>query len=182
MDRKEFLKCACGFGIGSGAALIASEADAARAAAPTEEAQTMTQREKFAHDWVRTLMTNMDTQLDESSRVALMEASGRACARRGAVKAALDCGGDLERLLSTLRKWVGEDKVIRNGKQVRLTYGKCLCPIVQSGSERLSDTYCNCSRGWVREMFETVCGKPVDVQLKESIKRGGKACRFIVQV
>jgi predicted hydrocarbon binding protein len=61
-------------------------------------------------------------------------------------------------------------------------YSKCLCPLVQSGSETLSDTYCNCSRGWVKEMFEMVSGKPVEVTLTESIKRGAKACRFVVQV
>jgi predicted hydrocarbon binding protein len=34
----------------------------------------------------------------------------------------------------------------------------------------------------VKEMFERAVGKPVRVELTESIKRGGKACRFVVRV
>jgi predicted hydrocarbon binding protein len=31
-------------------------------------------------------------------------------------------------------------------------------------------------------MFETVTGKPVEVTLTESIRRGGEACRFTIRI
>lgn len=142
----------------------------------------MTEKEKFAQDWIKTLMSNMDRQLDEGTRIRLMELSGRACARQGAVNTAKACKGDLDKFLAAMKKWVGGNNVRRDGNKIHLVYSKCLCPLVQSGTEKLSDTYCNCSREWVKEMYETVLGKPVDVQLTESIKRGGKACRFIVRI
>ncbi len=181
MNRKEFIKSACQIGVASGAFLIA-ESDGCCAMPSEQEDQSVNRREKFTQDWIRTLMNNMDSQMDEATRIKLMEASGRACARRDAVNAAKECKGDLDKFLATMRKWVGADNVRKDGNKVHLVYSKCLCPMVQSGTDRLSDTYCNCSRGWVKEMFETVHGKPVEVRLTESIMRGGKACRFVVQV
>ena len=182
MNRKEFIKKACQIGVTSGAALLVPESDDCCAMPIEQEEQSMSKKEKFTQDWIKTLMSDMDSQLDEGTRVKLMEQSGRACARQGAVNAAIACKGNLDKFLESMRKWVGEDNVRRDGNRIHLVYSKCLCPLVQSGSERLSDTYCNCSRGWVKEMCETVLAKPVDVQLTESIKRGGKACRFIVSV
>jgi predicted hydrocarbon binding protein len=182
MNRKEFIRKACQVGVASGATLLIAESDRCCALASGQEEQSVSKKEKFTQDWIRTLMNNMDTQLDEGARVKLMELSGRACARQGAVNAVKACKGDLEKFLVTMRKWVGADNVRRDGSKVFLTYSKCLCPQVQSGSEKLSDTYCNCSRGWVKEMYETVLGTPVDVQLTESIKRGGEACRFIIRI
>ena len=51
-----------------------------------------------------------------------------------------------------------------------------------ASSERLPDTFCYCSRGWMKEVFETIVEKPVDVNLIESVKRGGEACRFTVRI
>ncbi|HQT92614.1 MAG TPA: DUF6144 family protein, partial [Candidatus Kryptobacter bacterium] len=60
--------------------------------------------------------------------------------------------------------------------------GYCLCPLVESGPEGLSGTYCDCSVGYVREMFRTYTGKAVSVELLESLKRGGRTCRFGITV
>ena len=182
MNRKEFIKKACQVGVASGATFLIAESDGCCALPSEQEEPSVSKKEKFTQDWIRTLMNHMDSQLDEGSRIQLMELSGRACARQGAVNAAKACKGDLDKFLLTMRKWVGQDNVRRDGNKIHLSYSKCLCPLVQSGSEKLSDTYCNCSRGWVKEMYETVLGKPVDVQLTESIKRGGEACRFIVRI
>ena len=182
MNRKEFVKMMCHLGIGSGACLLARGQTASAAAAPLQEEENMQRKERFTRDWIESLMTNMDSQLDAAARIRLMEACGRACARNGAVKAARASNGDLDKLLATMRKWIGEANVRKEGNQVFQTYTKCLCPQVQSGSGKLSDTYCHCSRGWVKEMYETVVGKPVQVELLESIKRGGKFCRFIITV
>jgi len=66
--------------------------------------------------------------------------------------------------------------------QVELRYPKCYCPLVAAGATRMSPTYCNCSRGWVLEHFETATGKPVTVKLTHSIKRGDTFCRFLIHL
>jgi predicted hydrocarbon binding protein len=50
--------------------------------------------------------------------------------------------------------------------------------MVENVPTGLSPVYCHCSVGYVKEMFEQATGKSIQVALKESLKRGGKACRF----
>lgn len=141
----------------------------------------MTQK-KFAERWVTNLMESMDAHLDEETKISVMESCGRACARESAVGAAEKCAGDLTKLLVTLEKWIGRGNVQQDGDVVQLVYPKCLCHLVAKGPPSLPDTYCYCSRGWLKELFETVVAGPVDVHLLESIKRGGKQCSFTIQL
>ena len=139
-------------------------------------------QDEFTQRWIVNLIESMDENLDEKTRMRLLESCGRACARSSAIKAAEACKGDLDKLLSTLGKWVGKENVRKDNGTVYVSYSKCLCHLVAEGPARLPDTYCFCSRGWLKEMFETVVGRPVDVDLKESIKRGGKKCRFTIRL
>jgi predicted hydrocarbon binding protein len=124
----------------------------------------------------------MDEHLDEATRKTLMESCGRACARGGAVTSAEKCGGDVDKLVSTLEKWVGKGHARRDADVVHIIYPRCLCHLVAKGPERLPETYCLCSCGWLKEMFETVVGNPVEVELLESVKRGAEQCSFTVRL
>jgi len=55
----------------------------------------------FAQRWVQNLMESIDAHLDEETRVELMEACGRACARTGPAPVARDCRGNLEQMESS---------------------------------------------------------------------------------
>ncbi len=137
----------------------------------------------FAQRWVENLMASMDAHLDEQARVQLMEACGRACARTGPARVAKECQGNLEQWLTILAKWHGgEEYVRRDGDAVEVLCAECLCALVKDGPARLPDTYCTCSLGWMKETFEAVLGRSVDVTLVESIKRGGQRCQFLVQL
>jgi hypothetical protein len=56
------------------------------------------------------------------------------------------------------------------------------CAMGAYGPPDLSPTYCHCSVGYVAYMFERNLGRPVRVELLESLRGGGKACRFAVHV
>ena len=58
----------------------------------------------------------------------------------------------------------------------------CLCSMVESKPAGLSPTYCLCSVGYVKELFEQTFGQPVDVELLDSVLYGGKRCKFKVTV
>ena len=137
---------------------------------------------EFTERWVVNLLESIDANLDEDDKVRMMESCGRACAREGSVDEAKACHGDLDKLLEKLKKWVGKDNVRRKGNEIALTYTKCYCRLVADGPKRLPNTYCYCSQGWLKEMFETVTGRPVYVELRTSIKRGAKGCRFTVRI
>jgi predicted hydrocarbon binding protein len=138
---------------------------------------------KFAQRWVKNLMVSMDAHLDEETRIRLMESCGRACARTGPARVAKSCQGNLDEWLATLARWHGgEEYVHRDGDVVEVTCAECLCDLVKDGPARLPDTYCYCSLGWMKETFEAVVEKPVDVALVESIKRGDQRCRFTIRL
>jgi len=157
---------------------------AAKKAAAQEPSQKATERERRMHEaWLKSLLENLDAQVDEPTRTQMMLSVGRACARRsGFLPQVQAAKGDLDQLVASLGRVLGKDNCRREGSSVHLRYSKCYCPIVGAGPERLSNTWCHCSRGWVHEMFETVTGKPVKVELTHSIKRGDADCRFVVRV
>lgn len=151
----------------------------------------MQTRAKFTEAWVKRLVDVVDSQLQPAARQKLMESCGRACytAGHGERPAKTDPHA-LEQLLAGLKKWSSEDGLVRKGRTIDFTYGKppgakgarCLCPVVESGPAGLSGTYCQCSVGYVKEMFERATGKPVHVELVESLKRGGQKCRFLIHI
>jgi predicted hydrocarbon binding protein len=138
---------------------------------------------EFTHRWVKNLIECLDAHLDEETRRQLMESCGRACAHAGPIRAAVACRGNLDAWISTLAKWHGgEEYVQKDGNLVHVTCAECLCILVREGPARLPDTYCYCSLGWMKEMFGTVVGRPVEVELVESIKRGAERCRFTIRM
>ena len=139
-------------------------------------------RSQFSHRWVTSLLAAIDGSLNRETTERLMESCGRACARSGAVEAAADCAGDLEAFLLKMRGWVGERNLSVDGTTVHLVYDRCLCSQSADLPEHLGATYCHCSRGWLKEMFETVVGRPVEVDLDSSIKGGSDRCRFTVRL
>ena len=138
---------------------------------------------EFAQTWVKNLIESMDVHLDEGTRMRVMESCGRACARRGPASVAEEHRGDLDGWLATLAKWHGgKEYVQRDGDVVYLICPECFCTLVKDGPARLPDTFCACTRGWMKEVFETVVGKPVEVDVVETIKRGGQQCRFTIKL
>ena len=140
----------------------------------------MAQKTKFTHNWISNLIENMDEHLDEKAKINLLEECGRACAESHVKAKILKHKGNLDGWLGTLKKWVGPENVQMEKGAVRVMYSKCLCPLVQDRPPLMSGTYCNCSRGWLKETFETVLEKPVEVKMEDSIMQGGQQCRFLV--
>jgi hypothetical protein len=130
----------------------------------------------FVQRWVESLMESMDDHLDAETRVELMEACSRACARTGPARVARDCQGNLEQWLTILTRWHGgEEYVQRDGVAIEVLCADCVCALVKDGPARLSDTACTCYLGWMKETFEMVMGTPLDVTLVESVKRGARS-------
>lgn len=137
-------------------------------------------RATFKEKWIVTLMKNMEMQLDEHTRCRLMESCGRECAKRGAIKIA-ESSGDINRMIQKLSSIPDLDIQQQNQDMYRVVYHKCFCDLVKKDNARLPNIYCECSRGWLLEMFETAAGKPVNVTIIQTIKRGGKLCEFEVR-
>lgn len=138
--------------------------------------------------WLEALMTGLETEVDGRTRARLMECCGQACALHHAsiekAKAIQHAVKDIGELLDGLNQledfWCG--KWERDGDTIYSVCKECGCPIVRAGLIKLSPTFCECSRGWVKAVFETVLGRPVEVKLGQAIGRGDQVCEFIVRL
>jgi hypothetical protein len=189
MDRKEFLRC-----LGGCCAAVASlqvvEAETAPAAGSPSAGTPINDRMAFAQRWAKRMLDNMDKELDEATRTRLLHANGRTCFDGSEGKPPQS---GIDAFVANVTKWSGgpeHSPIRRDGDVVYFDYvgnpktglkvadGWCLCPLVEKGPEGLSGSYCECSVGYVTAMFSQVTGQPVRVELLESLKRGGKGCRF----
>jgi len=187
VNRKEFLVQiagvgAAGVGISALAPCCAAAAELSAAGTPIDK------RMAFAQTYIKRFMDNIDHECDEATRLRLMQANGRSCFIGSGQK---PFPGSLDAFIEAVKKWAGTDPppirregdivyfdYVRNPGGLKVADGWCLCPLVERGPEGLSGTFCECSVGYVTQMFSDQVGKPVRVQLLESLKRGGKGCRF----
>jgi hypothetical protein len=190
MDRKGFLTtvvggCACAAVSGMRAALGAEPPQ------PGEKSvERAAKRMEFADEWVKRFFAAVDQTLDEPTRHKLMEANGRLCFVAYAGPPRRE-----QKTLEQFKAWVAESGKERgysiDGDAIGFEYvgsaetggaapeRVCLCPMVEAQTAgSISPTYCLCSVGYVREMHERILGKPVAVELVDSVLRGGKRCRF----
>jgi predicted hydrocarbon binding protein len=71
----------------------------------------------------------------------------------------------------------------REGDKIYIVYPKCYCSQVNKIPKRkLSGTYCNCSRGWAKTLFEGALSRPVEVVKEKSIINGDSECKFRIIV
>ena len=57
---------------------------------------------------------------------------------------------------------------------------RCFCSLLRGlpAEETESATYCQCSKGFVRKMWERVLGRPAKVEVLETAVTGAKECKF----
>jgi hypothetical protein len=191
------IACGCTFGLTGSSTLASaitgkSDQESGRNETPCNEKMDFTQK------WVKRFFEVVDGKLDEKTRTGLMQANGEACAK-GAYGEITPGNqpASTEEIDQTISKWqqtLGKENIFRNDnvvyfnyvgnpKGVKISEGYCLCPMIENGPPALSPTYCQCSVGYVRYMFQKlITFKPVQVELLESLRSGGKACRFKVVI
>jgi hypothetical protein len=134
---------------------------------------------------IKEMMDLLDESLNANAREAVMEACGRQCICKSVIEKALRIqkkSHDLDDLLQRLNQaHIGGGHLTRKGKAIHATYDRCYCGSVSKSAEKFSPTYCYCSCGWYRELFETLTGKPVEVKLLSSIVQGDECCRFQIR-
>jgi len=161
---------------------------------PTKIQHSCPEKMEFAEDWIRKFMGVLDENLDETTRNRIMECNGKVCMTSYLKKE----GKTIQPIsFEKFTEWAGKNakngSIRVEGRSIYYVYmlnyqGKpapeetCLCPFVESKPKGLSHTYCQCSVGYVREYFSQILGQPVKVTLQESVLRGGKRCRFKIDV
>ncbi len=137
-------------------------------------------------EWVAALLSSADTLLDDAKKEKLLESCGRTCAvHYGSIKAAQSIAkstakiDDLVKQVNEKISWCG--KWVRKKDTISSICTSCGCPLVREGLVTLSPIFCNCSRGYVKAVFEVILGRPVIVDLEQAIGRGDRICRYVVK-
>jgi hypothetical protein len=203
MERSDFFKkimatglaCGCALRMQAGNAFAGASPDAGKNPNPAET--PCDEKMEFTHTWIKRFMDVMDQQLDPATALKIMQINGQVCARGAygemgtTVPKSLD---EVDKVIADWQKFLGPDNICRKDKTVFFNYvgnpkglkiadGYCLCPMIENGPATLSATYCQCSVGYVGFMFQKlITGSPVKVELLESLRAGGKSCRFKVEI
>jgi hypothetical protein len=147
--------------------------------------EQLQQENEFIQNWLSDLLDAMDAELDRPTRERLMEACGRGCFLRHAFKRELAAQGrgSLEKLIAAMQNnfevWKAEDGV-------HILYGetavRCYCPVQPGRTGYPDELHCNCTRATHQAIFAAALGRPVEVKIIETLRRGGKTCHFVAEV
>ncbi len=138
-----------------------------------------------AADWVREVMARMDQGLDPATRAAVLELCGQTCLGTARIARARGVGQqftDLVALLAFLNeRHIGGGKLRLDRDVVYAVYDRCYCPRISQSTERISPTYCHCSRGWLGALFGALLGRAVEVELVSSVLAGNPVCELAIR-
>jgi hypothetical protein len=202
IGRKEFLVtlgkggaglCMCAAAAGMQAAFAGQTASSKPGDKTAERAA---KRMEFADGWVRRFFEAMDKTFDEASCQRLMMANGKSCFAAYAGPQKKQPAPDaLEKFTAWIAAQGKEKGYSIEGKVISFEFigsaetgqaspeNLCLCPMAEAQKPGLiSPTYCLCSVGYVKELHERRLGRPVEVELVDSVLRGGKRCKFRMTV
>jgi predicted hydrocarbon binding protein len=133
-------------------------------------------------NWITNLIEGLDNNVDKETTIKILEQCGRQCQSQSFIKKAKTIYEKSKNTDDFLNKLGQVYKHLhREGNKVYIVYPKCYCSQVNKIPRgKLSGTYCNCSRGWAKALFEGATGKPVEVNMKKSINNGDDQCKFEV--
>ena len=135
---------------------------------------------------IQGMMQLLDQNVNEATRQRIMETCGRQCIGASTLEKAkrfLRDAPDLDGWLAHLNEaHIGGGHLRREGNIIHAVYDRCYCGSVSKARERISNTYCRCSCGWYRQLFETLLGQPVQVELLGSIISGEECCQFLIYI
>jgi predicted ArsR family transcriptional regulator len=132
--------------------------------------------------WITNLIDGLNENVDEKTIAKMLEQCGRQCQSQNFITKAKEIYKKSKNADDFLEKLGRVYKHLhREGDKVYLMYPKCYCSQVNKIPKgKLSGTYCNCSRGWAKALFEGAIGRPVEVIMEKSIINGDNQCKFRV--
>jgi len=135
--------------------------------------------------WMKGAIERMDALVDEPTRIRILEQRGHTCGWRGRAekiaKMRTKCS-TLELFVEGLKPILAGNGVELDGRTIITSYPRCYCGAVSATKEPISMTYCHCGKGYWMAMFEHVFGKPVKVDILQTVITGGDSCRFAIHV
>lgn len=138
--------------------------------------------------WINVVLAEIN-ELDSEQGIKILEKCGRGCAKSHGlpeeaqkIRSEVDDKNNYELLFKMYKERVyNTPRLYKEGNVIYLEYHECGCPLVNSG-EINNSFFCNCTRGYTKERFETLFGKPLKVELLQSMLKGDKICKQAITI
>ena len=134
--------------------------------------------------WIKSVIGLMDQELKKEDLSRILEKCGRGCAFGcGMVEKIQKAGLNPQDPDEVFQKLQSPDLFgtrISKGDDCFYTvvYDHCFCPYVNDNIAETPASYCECTKGWTKQVFETAFGRPVEVEIEQTIIRGGEYCKM----
>jgi hypothetical protein len=160
--------------------------------------------------WIKTAMEKLDDLCDEQSRNQIMVETCPHVYPKTRIKLMRDEFerlGNIDELITLMREdtsWGGGsfyDYPFRKGDMIHITkvpynpkayrhaindeekrLAYCHCALVKRSEDSISPTFCCCSGGWVKQLWEGIFQQPVEVEMTESLLKGNERCTHTVKI
>lgn len=139
-------------------------------------------------EWLKGAIERLENAVGIDRARKIMESSGRMCCGvtcRKRAQQAVHGARSVHEIVRKLNKaHLGGGRLrVKDKHTVTGGYDQCYCGQVKHTKTPFPTlTYCQCSVGWYKQLFEAVLDKPVDVEITQSIISGAKTCEFIIHV
>jgi hypothetical protein len=179
MDRKEFLRAsACGL-------CACATAGPARAAGLDAGGPARDWRLPFVQSRYAALLGILSRRMDGKELEGTLHELGAYCSSL-ADERRQKFLGDVDAFAEDLRKSASGDHVTYDREKGLIVMASderadCFCPLI-SVSAHAPQSACACSLGWQEHTWQTLLRRKVQVELKESVLRGGKRCVFEIRL
>ena len=181
MKRNDFLKAcaagACGCcSIGFLSPFFAQSKQSETEKSTQQEDNLLKQQLNFVRKRFAYLISIMSEDMDKNTLDKILHKLGHDCAQ-AYNPLFQEFHDNLDGFLDRIKTcWVEKIEYDEDTDSL-LVIGKvrpCVCPLVKENTT--PGDFCACTVGWNQYAFSTVLGKPVTVELEESILRGGTRC------
>ena len=154
--------------------------------------------------WVKTVMEKFDRLIpDEKDRWKIMKQCSCSCQDDSMAdyKTEYEKHKDIDKLIDYLHRKAFLVKPVREGNTIYITkapafpeeykkaktqdekrYYFCHCEYARAADSELSPSYCYCGAGWCQRIWEGILGRPVEIEIVESVLQGGEVCKFAVHI
>jgi predicted hydrocarbon binding protein len=139
---------------------------------------------KNTQRWVAQVTKGLEEQTDPQTCARILEACGRRCTPLGLIERARKIYADSNGIPDFVSR-LGEvfEAVRLEDGAVYVIYPTCYCGQVKGmPTSEIPDSYCDCSVGWIKQLFESVLEHPVRVERMTSVIAGDPECRFRVEL
>lgn len=139
-------------------------------------------------DYIRAMVKRMKQVIGVAKTYNILVSCGRKCCgattRNRAVEIMRRSKSLKDFIIQLNKQSIGGGRLkIKNKCTITGGYDQCYCGIVNQTKIPFKDTtYCQCSTGWYKQLFETALGCPVEVKILQSIISGAETCEFEIRI